>query len=112
MNNNYSEVVKRIISTSGRNSRILRLDNVTGVLKSSQLASLVTASAITGRPAYGKGEESRPNNLMYVVTVNGASVDTDIASRAYYLNVAKPLMKSNWNDEVLNYIQKNRYYIF
>lgn len=112
LNNNYSEVVKRIISTSGRNSRILRLDNVTGVLKSSQLASLVTASAITGRPAYGKGEESRPNNLMYVVTVNGASVDTDIASRAYYLNVAKPLMKSNWNDDVLNYIQKNRYYIF
>ena len=110
--NNYTEVVKRIISTKGRNSRILRIDNVTGVLRNSSLATLVTTGSITGRPSYGKDEESRPNNLTYVVTVNGASVDTDIASRAYCLMVKKPKMNPNWVGEVTQYIEENRLQIY
>lgn len=109
---NYPEVVKRIISTKGRNARILRLDNVTGVLRSSNLAQLVTAGAISGRASYGRGEESRPNNLTYVVTVNGATVDTDIASRAYYIMVARPKMDPTWTDRVIAYITRNRMQIF
>jgi len=109
---NFQEVVKRIISTRGRNSRILRLDNVTGVLHSSNLAMLVTAGSISGRASYGRGEESRPNNLTYVVTVNGATVDTDIASRAYYIMVSKPKMNPHWTSDVINYIQRNRMQIF
>lgn len=109
---NYQEIVKRIISTKGRNARILRLDNVTGVLRSSNLATLVTAGSISGRPSYGRGEESRPNNLTYVVTVNGATVDTDIASRAYYIMVAKPKMNPRWTSDVISYIQRNRMQIF
>lgn len=109
---NYQEVVKRIISTKGRNARILRLDNVTGTLRSSNLAMLVTAGSITGRATYGRGEESRPNNLTYVVTVNGATVDTDIASRAYYIMIAKPKMNPHWTGDVLDYIKKNRLQIF
>lgn len=109
---NFSEVVKRIISTNGRNSRIFRLDNVTGVLRSSNLAMLVTESNITGRPSYGRGEESRPNNLTFVATVNGATVDTDIASRAYYIMVRKPVMSASWADDIIAYIQQNRFQIF
>ena len=109
---NYQEVIKRIISTEGRNSRILRLDNVTGVLRSSNLAMLVTSGSISGRASYGRGEESRPNDLTYVVTVNGATVDTDIASRAYYLFVAKPEMIPNWTEKVVQYIHQNRMQIF
>ena len=109
---NFQEVVKRIISTRGRNSRILRLDNVTGTLHSSNLAMLVTTGSISGRASYGRGEESRPNNLTYVVTVNGATVDTDIASRAYYIMVAKPKMNPHWTSDVINYIQRNRMQIF
>ena len=109
---NFQEVVKRIISTRGRNSRILRLDNVTGTLHSSNLAMLVTTGSISGRASYGRGEESRPNNLTYVVTVNGATVDTDIASRAYYIMVSKPKMNPHWTSDVINYIQRNRMQIF
>ena len=109
---NYQEVIKRIISTKGRNARILRLDNVTGVLRSSNLSTLVTTGDITGRASYGRGEESRPNNLTYVVTVNGATVDTDIASRAYYIMVAKPKMNPHWTSDVISYIQRNRMQIF
>ncbi len=109
---NYQEVVKRIISTKGRNARILRLDNVTGALHSSNLAMLVTAGSISGRASYGKGEESRPNNLTYVITINGATVDTDIASRAYYIMVAKPKMNPAWTGNVIDYITRNRFQIF
>ena len=109
---NYQEVVKRIISVKGRNARIFRLDNVTGTLRSSNLAMLVTAGSISGRASYGRGEESRPNNLTYVVTVNGATVDTDIASRAYYLMVAKPKMNPHWTSDVIRYIERNRMKIF
>lgn len=113
MERNFQEVVKRIISTKGRNARILRLDNVTGTLRSSNLAMLVTAGSISGRASYGRGEESRPNNLTYVVTVNGATVDTDIASRAYYLMIAKPkIMIPHWTSDVINYIGRNRMQIF
>lgn len=112
LNHNYSEVVKRIISTKGRNARILRIDNVTGVLRNSSLATLVTTGSITGRASYGRDEESRPNNLTYVVTVNGASVDTDIASRAYCLMVKKPKMDPNWVGNVIRYITENRLQIF
>jgi len=109
---NYQEIVKRIISTKGRNARILRLDNVNGTLRSTNLAMLVTAGSITGRATYGRGEENRPNNLTYVVTINGATVDTDIASRAYYIMVAKPRMNPNWTGNVLEYIKQNRIQIF
>lgn len=109
---NYTEIVKRIISTTGRNARILRLDNVTGTLRSSNLAMLVTAGSITGRATYGRGEENRPNNLTYVVTINGATVDTDIASRAYYIMVAKPKMNPKWGDDIQDYIRENRLQIF
>ena len=109
---NFAEVVKRVISTNGRNARIFRLDNVTGTLRSSNLAMLVTESSITGRPSYGRGEESRPNNLTFVATVNGAVVDTDIASRAYYIMVKKPKMSATWSDDILDYIRRNRLQIF
>ena len=109
---NEQEVIKRIISTKGRNARILRLDNVTGVLRSSALSQLVTTASISGRASYGRGEESRPNNLTYVVTVNGATVDTDIASRAYYIMVSRPKMDPTWTDRVVSYIERNRMKIF
>ena len=112
LTHNYTEVVKRIISTKGRNARILRIDNVTGVLRNSCLASMVTTGTITGRASYGRDEESRPNNLTYVVTVNGASVDTDIASRTYCLMIRKPKMDPNWVENVREYITRNRLQIF
>lgn len=109
---NYGEVVKRLISTSGRLGRIFLLDNVKGELKSSNLAQLVTASSISGRPSFGRGEESRPNNLTYVVTINAAAVDTDIASRAFFIMLRKPTPDATWKERIYSYIEKNRMLIF
>lgn len=112
LDKNFGEVVKRLISANGRNSRIFLLDNVKGNLRSANLAKLVTASSISGRASYGRGEEARPNNLTYVVTVNSATVDTDIASRAFYLMVKKPRRDAHWKENVIAYIEQNRMKIF
>lgn len=112
INNSFTELTKRLLSTSGRNARVLLVDNVTQILKSANFAQLITANTINGRPSYGRAEESRPNNLTYVVTVNGATVDSDMASRAFYLTLAKPNYQADWKPKVLNYIDKNRYNIF
>ncbi len=109
---NYDEVVKRVISAEGRNARIFRIDNVIGSLKSANLSRMVTMSSISGRASYGRGEESRPNNLTYVVTVNGATVDTDIASRAFYIMLKRPRMAVNWKENIFRYIDTHRMEIF
>lgn len=112
LDKNYNEIVKRLISPNGRNSRIFLLDNVKGILNSSNLAKLVTSSSISGRPAYGRGEEVRQNNLNYVVTVNSAIVDTDIASRAFYIMLKKPKRSAMWKEQILSFIEKYRYNVF
>ncbi len=112
MRHQYTELVKRILSPQGRNSRILLIDNVTGDVKCDTLARLVTAESISGRPAYGQGEESRPNNLSYVVTLNAASVDTDTATRAFYIMMKRPEYSASWRRDIYEYIEKNRLQIF
>ncbi|MBO4631379.1 MAG: hypothetical protein J5858_05605, partial [Lentisphaeria bacterium] len=42
----------------------------------------------------------------------GATVDTDIASRAYYIMVKKPKMNPHWTGMVIDYISRNRFQIF
>lgn len=109
---NPDEIMKRALSSSGRKSRIVLIDNAEGVLRSAVLSSMVTARLISGRPAYGRGEENRPNNLTYIVTVNGATVDSDIASRALFLYVRKPSMAPDWCERLRDFIEKNRMQIF
>ncbi len=107
------EIKKRLLSSSGRNARVFLLDNVEGQLRSSDIAALVTSAYISGRPAYARGEECRPNNLTYVVTLNSASVDTDMASRAFFLYVRKPaVLRPNWEGSVKSYIRENRMHVF
>lgn len=113
LDKDQSQVKKRLISTEGRTKRIALFDNVEKTLKSPVLASLITAKDITERAAYGRGEESRPNDLTFVATINGASVDTDMATRSYTLRVKKPeVMRPSWKRDVLAYIEQNRLAIY
>ena len=105
------EIAKRLLSSTGRNARILLIDNVQGTFTSPVLADLITSWTISGKRPYGIGEETRPNNLTYVITANNATVDTDIASRSYYIFVKKPTFSPMWKEQVTSYIEKNRYRI-
>jgi hypothetical protein len=110
----HMEVVKkRCVSRSGRDARIFLLDNVTGDFHSDELASLITSSDISGMAPYGRGEETRPNDLVYVLTANSATVSTDLADRSLYVFVCKPPPASSasadsWKERAMRHVERNR----
>lgn len=104
----FVELIKRVVSSEGRQARLLLLDNITGTFSCPELADMVTKTSISGRPAYGRGEEVRPNNLTYVITANSANVDNDLASRAYYIMVKRPSFSKTWRQNILNYVEDHR----
>lgn len=106
------KVMQRLLSTSGRNSRIFLLDNLRGVFDNPFFASLVTLSDLSGRPPYGHGEETRPNDLTYVITANSARCGTDISTRSFYVFLRAHPQRNNWEDEIMDFIERERFNIF
>ncbi len=102
-------VIKRLLSPAGRRKRMFLIDNVEGYFRSPALATLVTQGSISGMAPYGKGEETRPNDLVYVMTCNSATLSRDIISRSMLIRM-KRAENSNrrWNTEVEQYIRENR----
>lgn len=111
MSQNPTELNKRLISSEGRQARMVLVDNVTGAFSCRNLADLATKQDISGRPAFGRGEETRPNNLTYVITANSANIDNDLASRAYYIIFRRPEYKATWKTDVMDYMKKYRFHI-
>lgn len=108
----FKELLKRIVSTTGRNSRILLVDNVKGEFDDEHFSDLVTGFGISGKAPYGRGEETRPNDLTYVVTSNSANVGSDMASRSFILFIAPPKSRNDkWKSAVMEYIDQHRYEI-
>jgi len=105
---NPDELVRRLVSSEGRLSRMVLIDNVVGEFKCPQLADMITSSHISGKAPYGRGEECRPNNLNYVITANSATVDNDIAIRSYYVILKKSVKSTLWKSRVMDYIRNNR----
>ncbi|MDO5313440.1 MAG: hypothetical protein Q4G55_08540 [bacterium] len=106
---NELDLNKRLVSESGRSSRVLLLDNLRGVFDNPVFADLVTASSISGRAPYGMGEETRPNDLTYVITSNSANVGADMASRSVLIYVRPPaVLTGRWKEEVVEFIRRRR----
>jgi len=101
-----------MLSSEGRNSKILLVDNVKGTFKSSEFADMTTAWTISGKAPYGLGEETRPNNLTYILTANSATFDQDISVRAWTIFLKRPVNNDKWKERVLTYIEQYRYQIF
>lgn len=103
------ELNKRLVSVTGRNSLMLLVDNVRGVFENSYFSDLVTGFNISGKAPYGIGEESRPNDLTYVITSNSANIGSDTASRSFLFYVAPPKNRNgDWKTRVLRFIDRNR----
>lgn len=105
-------IVKRFLSTEGRGARIAMFDNITGDFKSEELSDFMTAESISGMAAYGRGEETRPNNLMYVITANSATLDNDLVERCFFIKLQKARRVPGWKRDVDQYIETHRYQIF
>ncbi|MEO0797386.1 MAG: hypothetical protein AAFX93_19720 [Verrucomicrobiota bacterium] len=112
MKRNFGEVIKRLMSASGRAKRIFLMDNVTGQFSCDELADMMTSKSISGKAPYGRGEETRPNDLVYTITANSATVDNDLAERCYFIYVKQPKLSANWEIDILRYIEANRLQIF
>ncbi len=108
----FKELLKRVVSSEGRSSRILVVDNVTGIFDNPNFAAMVTDFGISGKAPYGRGEETRPNNLTYIITANSANINNDIASRSFGIMLARPTWNANWATDVINYVKTYRYTIF
>jgi len=106
------DITKRVVSTSGRLARFFMVDNATGIIAVPELADMVTAESISGKAPYGRGEESRPNNLTFVVTSNSAQLDNDLSDRSLFIYVKKPKRNPMWKRDVMAYIEKHRMQIF
>ena len=112
---NFQQLVKRCVSKAGRNARVFLVDNVEGEFSSAELADLITSKDITGMAPYGRGEETRPNNLVYALTANSATVSTDIADRSYYIHVVREIdseKRRTWESRIQEYISLHRLEIF
>lgn len=102
-------VKRRLLSCSGRKKRIFLIDNVMGYFGSSALASMVTQGSLSGIAPYGRGEETRPNDLTFVITSNSATVNKDLSGRGFIINVKRPEKPSReWEKSIQEFISKNR----
>jgi hypothetical protein len=105
---NIEELTKRVVSTAGRLARVLLTDNVTGKFECAELADMMTAESISGKAPYGRGEESRPNNLTYAITANNATLDNDLSDRCFFIKFKMPKRSSTWKKDILRFIKANR----
>ena len=54
------------------------------------------------------GEASRPNLITWLITLNGASLSTDMAQRVVEIRLADPEYRETWDSEVTAFIDANR----
>ena len=102
-------VWRRLLSSTGRRKRVVLIDNVTGFLSAPSLATLVTQGSISGLAPYGRGEETRPNDLTYIITSNSARFDRDLIARSIFIKVNKPAKPDpHWADRLFSYIRQYR----
>lgn len=107
----FDEIMKRLMSAAGRSAKVFLLDNVEGNFSCSAYASLCTASHLSGRAPYGRGEENRPNDLLYVITANSATVDNDIANRSFPVFLRHQEYSDAWKLSLNEFIASHRYHI-
>lgn len=103
-----ADIKSRLLSPEALGKRLALLDNVKSLRFSwAELEALITAPLISGRRLY-VGEASRPNLLTWAITVNGASLATDLAQRAVIIKLRKPKHSTGWQEETIAYIDQHR----
>ena len=108
----FDRITRRLMSATGRQKRVLLVDNVEGFFDSPSLASLLTEPYLTGMAPYGRGEEHRPNDLTYCLTSNSATLSRDLIDRSIFIHVRKPdsstVGRVGWVGKVHEFIRQHR----
>ena len=101
----------RLLSWEAMKSRIVLFDNEVATMQkisNAGMAALFTAGEISGKRLY-KGEGSRPNYLVWIMTLNSATFDSDFASRCIPIALKKPPLTINWQDRLNSFIESHRW---
>jgi hypothetical protein len=102
-----ADVKTRLLSTEDGRKRVVRLDNVkTHKFSWADLEGLITSSEISGRALY-VGEGRRPNTLVWMITLNGATLSKDMAQRCVIIKLGRPTIRASWEEEVKGFIRAN-----
>lgn len=102
---------KRLLSPSALSKRVCGLDNIkTNLFSWAELESLVTCPEISGHQMY-VGENTRPNMLVFLLSINGPSLSRDLAQRCIPIKFGKPTYSDSWKDDTRKFIDENRWRI-
>jgi hypothetical protein len=105
------KLMTRLLSPTAMDRRIALLDNVKTLRFSwSDLEALVTTDVISGRALY-VGEGRRLNNLLWFMTLNGASLSRDMAQRCVPIRLKRPMHDPSWEAETFRLIAERRWEI-
>jgi hypothetical protein len=100
-----------LLSADARRKRMIRMDNIKTLrLSWADLEGLITSPEISGKALY-RGEGCRPNTFTVTITLNGASLSKDLAQRSIPIQAARPKFASEWEQNVLQYIDTYRWEI-
>lgn len=106
------DILKRLLSPGGLVHRVVLLDNLKTLKFSwAQLEALITNDVVSGHRMYF-GEARRPNTLIVVITLNGASLSKDMAQRCVIVKVKRPARyDAQWEEKTNDLIDKKRWAI-
>ena len=102
-----SQFYTRLLSPDALTKRVVRLDNLSGNYGSKLLESFVTMPSISGHRMY-HGEGRRPNTLTTVCTGTAVKLSRDLADRAFFIRLRRPVRKVGWDDAVIDFVEQNR----
>ncbi|MDA1055197.1 MAG: hypothetical protein O3C40_32645 [Planctomycetota bacterium] len=110
-NEDINKIKTRLLSPDALPRRIALLDNVKSHKFSwAELEGLITAPTIGGHKMY-VGEATRPNLLTWFVTLNGASLATDMAQRSVIIKVKRPSRSAAWEEDTTRFIVDHQWAI-
>lgn len=107
-NDDINAIKTRLLSPDALSKRAAMLDNVKTLRFSwGELEGLITTPAISGKRMY-VGEGGRPNLLTWLITLNGASLSTDLAQRCVIIRINRPNYSGDWEEDVARFVDENR----
>jgi len=106
-----NDLTKRLLSPEAKKSRIVLFDNEMGTqqkISNAGMASLFTTSQISGHRLYA-GEGTRPNYLIWIMTLNSVTLDSDFASRCIPIALVRPGSNINWQEKLNSFLEEHRW---
>ena len=107
-NEEITGLKQRLLTKEALLRRVALLDNVKTMRFSwAELESIITTDIISGKRLY-YGEATRPNYLTWIITLNSASLSTDMAQRVVEIKLADPEYTETWEEELSAFVASNR----